>query len=124
MLEEEDFRASATSPSAQRLQKKKRRSRSVKKTKRRQELDEDGFVHPLSRLCLLSLADNMKAVWVKDYEENYLDRYHFTYIMGPFDSMRESSRADRVNSPVVGRAGQDGSEIYDAHIKLKIKTWI
>ncbi|XP_030214122.1 uncharacterized protein si:ch211-214j8.12 isoform X2 [Gadus morhua] len=87
MLEEEDFRASATSPSAQRLQKKKRRSRSVKKTKRRQELDEDGFVHPLSRLCLLSLADNMKAVWVKDYEENYLDRYHFTYIMGPFDSM-------------------------------------
>ncbi|XP_059909464.1 LOW QUALITY PROTEIN: uncharacterized protein si:ch211-214j8.12 [Gadus macrocephalus] len=87
MLEEEDFRASATSPSAQRLQKKKKRSRSVKKMKRRQELDEDGFVHSLSRLCLLSLADNMKAVWVKDYEENYLDRYHFTYIMGPIDSL-------------------------------------
>ncbi|CAL8346966.1 unnamed protein product [Lota lota] len=82
MLEDEDLQASATLPSAKCIGKK-RRSKGVKK--KRQELDDDGFILPLSRLCLLSLADNMKTVWVKDYEENYLDRYHFTHIMGPFN---------------------------------------
>ncbi|XP_059193250.1 uncharacterized protein si:ch211-214j8.12 isoform X2 [Centropristis striata] len=47
--------------------------------------DEDGSVLSLTRLCLLSLADNMKEVWVKDYADNYLDHYSFRYIMGPFN---------------------------------------
>lgn len=46
--------------------------------------DEDGSVLSLARLCLLSLADNMKDVWVKDYADNYLDHYFFRHIMGPF----------------------------------------
>ncbi|XP_038141593.1 uncharacterized protein si:ch211-214j8.12 [Cyprinodon tularosa] len=45
----------------------------------------DDPVHSLTRLCLLSLADNMKDLWVKDYADNYLDRYSFRYIMGPFN---------------------------------------
>lgn len=51
--------------------------------------DEDGSILSLTRLCLLSLADNMKEVWVKDYAENYLDRYSFRHIMGPFNLLRE-----------------------------------
>lgn len=43
----------------------------------------------LTRLCLLSLADNMKEVWVKDYADNYMDRYSFMHIMGPFNLLRE-----------------------------------
>nr|XP_046243073.1 uncharacterized protein si:ch211-214j8.12 [Scatophagus argus]XP_046243074.1 uncharacterized protein si:ch211-214j8.12 [Scatophagus argus]XP_046243075.1 uncharacterized protein si:ch211-214j8.12 [Scatophagus argus]XP_046243076.1 uncharacterized protein si:ch211-214j8.12 [Scatophagus argus] len=46
--------------------------------------NEDGDVLSLKRLCLLSLADNMKEVWVKDYADNYLDHYSFRHIMGPF----------------------------------------
>ncbi|XP_076020758.1 uncharacterized protein LOC143011678 [Genypterus blacodes] len=46
--------------------------------------DEDGSVLSLGRLCLLSLAENMK-MWVKDYEEKYMDQYVFRYIMGPFN---------------------------------------
>ncbi|KAM3610626.1 uncharacterized protein V6R79_006609 [Siganus canaliculatus] len=45
---------------------------------------EDGSVLSLRRLCLLSLADNMKELWVKDYADNYLDQYFFRHIMGPF----------------------------------------
>lgn len=47
--------------------------------------DEDGSVPSLTRLCLLSLADNMKEVWVKDYADKYLDHYSFRHIMGPFN---------------------------------------
>uniref|UniRef100_A0A3Q1EWN5 Si:ch211-214j8.12 n=1 Tax=Acanthochromis polyacanthus TaxID=80966 RepID=A0A3Q1EWN5_9TELE len=47
--------------------------------------DEDGSVLSLTRLCLLSLADNMKDVWVKDYADKYLDHFSFSYIMGPFN---------------------------------------
>lgn len=47
--------------------------------------DEDDTVPTLTRLCLLSLADNMKEVWVKDYADNYLDQYTFRHIMGPFN---------------------------------------
>lgn len=54
--------------------------------------DENGSVLSLSRLCLLSLADNMKEVWVKDYADNYLDHYSFRYIMGPFNLLRECVR--------------------------------
>ncbi|KAK5622179.1 hypothetical protein CRENBAI_008402 [Crenichthys baileyi] len=45
----------------------------------------DDTVLSLTRLCLFSLADNMKDLWVKDYADNYLDHYSFRYIMGPFN---------------------------------------
>lgn len=51
--------------------------------------DDDGSVVPLTRLCLLSLAENMKNIWVKDYADNYMDHYSFRYIMGPFNCLRE-----------------------------------
>lgn len=54
-----------------------------------EKMDEDGSVLSLTRLCLLSLADNMREVWVKDYTDNYLDHYFFRYIMGPFNLLRE-----------------------------------
>ncbi|XP_061584909.1 uncharacterized protein si:ch211-214j8.12 [Cololabis saira] len=47
--------------------------------------DENGSVRSLTHMCLQSVADNMKEVWVKDYADNYLDQYSFTYIMGPFN---------------------------------------
>ncbi|XP_053181605.1 uncharacterized protein si:ch211-214j8.12 [Scomber japonicus] len=62
-----------------------------RKTKKREWMgicgltDEDDSVISLTRLCLLSLADNMKEVWVKDYADNYLDHYSFRHIMGPFN---------------------------------------
>lgn len=49
------------------------------------QTDEDGSILSLTRLCLLSLADNMKTVWAKDYADNYLDHYFFRHIMGPFN---------------------------------------
>lgn len=52
-------------------------------------MDEEGSVLSLRQLCLLSLADNMKDVWVKDYADNYLDHYSFRYIMGPFNLLRK-----------------------------------
>lgn len=61
-----------------------RHKRSTRKIECR-KTEEDGSVLPLTRLCLLSLADNMKDVWVKDYADNYLDNYSFRYIMGPFN---------------------------------------
>lgn len=51
--------------------------------------DDEGSVQSLTRLCLLSLVDNMKEVWVKDYAEKYLDQYFFRHIMGPFNSLRK-----------------------------------
>lgn len=48
-------------------------------------MDEDGCVLTLTRLSLLSLADNMNTLWVKDYAEKYLDQYLFRHIMGPFN---------------------------------------
>lgn len=51
--------------------------------------DDDGSVVPLTRLCLLSLAENMKNIWTKDYADNYMDHYSFRYIMGPFNCLRE-----------------------------------
>ncbi|XP_071338687.1 uncharacterized protein [Trachinotus anak] len=52
---------------------------------RHRKTDEDGSIPSLTKLCLLSLADNMKGVWVKDYADNYLDQYSFRHIMGPFN---------------------------------------
>ncbi|XP_034025891.1 uncharacterized protein si:ch211-214j8.12 [Thalassophryne amazonica] len=60
---------------------KKRRTGSSRNT------DEDGCPLSLTQLCLLSVADNMKDVWVKDYSEKYLDHYTFRHIMGPFHSL-------------------------------------
>lgn len=40
-------------------------------------------------LCLQSLAENMKDLWVKDYAQKYMDQYFFRYVMGPFSSLRE-----------------------------------
>ncbi|KAK1174141.1 hypothetical protein AOXY_G1590 [Acipenser oxyrinchus oxyrinchus] len=40
----------------------------------------------LVRLCLSSVADNMKE-WARDYTDNYLDQYSFLYIMGPFNQL-------------------------------------
>lgn len=38
-------------------------------------------------LCLQSLAENMKDMWVKDYAQKYMDQYFFRYVMGPFSSL-------------------------------------
>ncbi|KAF1389725.1 hypothetical protein PFLUV_G00076460 [Perca fluviatilis] len=73
------FRASGDRGGAKaRPGQRRTRSREWMKT------DEDVSVLSLTRLCLLSLADNMTEVWAKDYADNYLDRYSFRYIMGPF----------------------------------------
>ncbi|XP_028435006.1 uncharacterized protein si:ch211-214j8.12 [Perca flavescens] len=73
------FRASGDRGGAKaRPGQRRTRSREWMKT------DKDVSVLPLTRLCLLSLADNMTEVWAKDYADNYLDRYSFRYIMGPF----------------------------------------
>ncbi|XP_040928212.1 uncharacterized protein si:ch211-214j8.12 [Betta splendens] len=63
----------------------RRRIRRAKWTGRVRKTEEDGSVPPLTRLCLLSLADHMKDVWAKDYADNYLDQYSFRHIMGPFN---------------------------------------
>lgn len=53
---------------------------------RRHECSEEEEDDPpsLTRLCLLSLAENMKDVWAQDYAQNYMDQYFFRYVMGPF----------------------------------------
>uniref|UniRef100_A0A672Z6N0 Si:ch211-214j8.12 n=1 Tax=Sphaeramia orbicularis TaxID=375764 RepID=A0A672Z6N0_9TELE len=67
------------------LEPRQKKTRSGEFLRSRRMRDEDGHVASLTRLCLLSLADNMKEVWVKDYAEKYLDRVSFRYIMGPFN---------------------------------------
>lgn len=42
----------------------------------------------LRRLCVVSLAENMKEVWTRDYVHNYMDQYFFRYVMGPFNLLR------------------------------------
>ncbi|KAL7839285.1 hypothetical protein SRHO_G00259430 [Serrasalmus rhombeus] len=68
-----------------------RPEREKQKRNRRRECrtDEEDEDEPssLTRLCLLSLAENMKHVWVQDYAQNYMDQYFFRYIMGPFSSL-------------------------------------
>lgn len=66
-----------------------RRARKMKFKGSFGKTDEDGSVLSLTQLCLLSLADNMKEVWVKDYADNYMDRFSFMHIMGPFNLLRE-----------------------------------
>ncbi|XP_066488825.1 uncharacterized protein [Tiliqua scincoides] len=47
-------------------------------------------VRALERLCLENVAGNMQRVWAKDYADNYLDEFHFRYIMGPFSELAGS----------------------------------
>lgn len=83
------FRAGAGA----KVQPERRRIRKTKWMGSCRKTDEDGSVLSLTRLCLLSLADNMKEVWAKDYADNYLDHYSFRHIMGPFNLLREFGRA-------------------------------
>ncbi|XP_067153347.1 uncharacterized protein [Apteryx mantelli] len=55
--------------------------------KRRSPMPRRKEVPALSSLCLQSLVGHMQSVWVKDYSENYLDEYHFRYVMGPFNEL-------------------------------------
>lgn len=52
-------------------------------------------VLPLERLCLENVAGNMQSIWSRDYMENYLDEYHFRYIMGPFNELGEKRAGAR-----------------------------
>ncbi|XP_028660477.1 uncharacterized protein si:ch211-214j8.12 [Erpetoichthys calabaricus] len=47
-------------------------------------------MNSLLRLCLNSIAANMKELWAKDYVQNYVEEYNFLYIMGPFDHLTGS----------------------------------
>ncbi|XP_026178430.1 uncharacterized protein LOC113139437 [Mastacembelus armatus] len=78
------FRASGEYSGAK-PQPRRRRMRNMKWMGSCGETDDDGTVLSLTRLCLLSIADNMKEVWAKDYTDNYLDKYFFSHIMGPFN---------------------------------------
>lgn len=65
-----------------------RRGQKKKKCKNEWTEDEDK-PSTLIGLCLQSLAENMKEMWVKDYAQKYMDQYFFRYIIGPFSSLRE-----------------------------------
>ncbi|XP_051750504.1 uncharacterized protein si:ch211-214j8.12 [Ctenopharyngodon idella] len=59
-----------------------------KKKKRKNEWTEDeDKPSTLIGLCLQSLAENMKEMWVKDYAQKYMDQYFFRYVIGPFSSL-------------------------------------
>ncbi|KAI5618540.1 hypothetical protein C0J50_21932, partial [Silurus asotus] len=62
------------------------RERMKKKKSLQHGCEEEEEDEPLSlrRLCVLSLAENMKDVWTQDYAHNYMDHYFFRYVMGPF----------------------------------------
>lgn len=61
-----------------------------KKKRRKNEWTEDvDKPSTLIGLCLQSLAENMKEMWVKDYAQKYMDQYFFRYVIGPFSSLRE-----------------------------------
>lgn len=87
------FRASGELRGGAKARPGERRLRKIKFKGRSRKTGEGGSVLSLTRLCLLSLADNMKEVWVKDYADNYLDHYSFRHIMGPFNLLREFVRA-------------------------------
>ncbi|XP_054467423.1 uncharacterized protein si:ch211-214j8.12 [Anoplopoma fimbria] len=78
------FRASGERGGAK-ARPRRRRTKNMEWMGSCRRTDEEGLVLSLTRLCLLSLADNMKEVWAKDYADNYLDHYSFRYIMGPFN---------------------------------------
>ncbi|KAM4746718.1 uncharacterized protein FYW61_021655 [Anableps anableps] len=80
------FRASDEQAEAK-ARPRRRGLRNTKGTGSCWKTHDDDPVLSLTRLCLLSLADNMKDLWVKDYADNYLDHYSFRYIMGPFNPL-------------------------------------
>lgn len=86
---ERDGRGGGGSRGGAKARPGRRRMKSMEWMGSCEKMDEDGSVLSLMRLCLLSLADNMREVWVKDYTDNYLDHYFFRYIMGPFNLLRE-----------------------------------
>ncbi|XP_056091215.1 uncharacterized protein si:ch211-214j8.12 [Rhinichthys klamathensis goyatoka] len=49
--------------------------------------DDEDKPSTLIGLCLQSLAENMKDMWVKDYAQKYMDQYFFRYVIGPFSSL-------------------------------------
>ncbi|KAM6071411.1 uncharacterized protein LJ206_009989 isoform 2-T2 [Theristicus caerulescens] len=53
-------------------------------------------VPALGGLCLQSLAQHMQSIWVKDYSENYLDKYQFRFVMGPFNDLAGSLVQDLI----------------------------
>ncbi|XP_040897313.1 uncharacterized protein si:ch211-214j8.12 [Toxotes jaculatrix] len=79
------FRAVLSQHGGAKARAGKRKVRKMKWMGSCRQTEEDGSIPSLTRLCLLSLADNMKEVWVKDYADKYLDQYSFSYIMGPFN---------------------------------------
>ncbi|KAF4074686.1 hypothetical protein AMELA_G00242140 [Ameiurus melas] len=58
----------------------------MKRKSPQHECNEEDEDEPssLRRLCVFSLAENMKDVWTQDYANNYMDQYFFRYVMGPF----------------------------------------
>ncbi|MCI4392411.1 hypothetical protein PGIGA_G00145580 [Pangasianodon gigas] len=58
----------------------------MKRKSHQHKCDEEEEDEPssLRRLCVFSLAENMKDVWTQDYAHNYMDHYFFRYVMGPF----------------------------------------
>ncbi|XP_072520509.1 uncharacterized protein [Salminus brasiliensis] len=68
-------------PLEARPEKERQKRRSHRHDGHEEEEDEPSS---LTRLCLHSLAENMKDVWAQDYAQNYMDQYFFRYVMGPF----------------------------------------
>ncbi|XP_047005608.1 uncharacterized protein si:ch211-214j8.12 [Ictalurus punctatus] len=66
--------------------RQEREREGTKRKSHQYECDEEDEDEPssLRRLCVFSLAENMKDVWTQDYANNYMDQYFFRYVMGPF----------------------------------------
>ncbi len=60
-----------------------------KKNSKNEWTEDEDQSSTLVGICLQSLAENMKEMWVKDYAQKYMDQYFFRYVMGPFSSLRE-----------------------------------
>lgn len=58
-----------------------------KKNSKNEWTEDEDQSSTLVGLCLQSLAENMKEMWVKDYAQKYMDQYFFRYVMGPFSSL-------------------------------------
>ncbi|XP_050964700.1 uncharacterized protein si:ch211-214j8.12 [Labeo rohita] len=63
------------------------RERQRKKKHKNEWTEDEDKPSTLIGLCLQSLAENMKEMWVKDYAQKYMDQYFFRYVMGPFSSL-------------------------------------
>ncbi len=45
-------------------------------------------IPPLETLCVQNIAANING-WTKNYEENYMGKGVYRYILGPFDVLGE-----------------------------------